>query len=121
MQAFKNTTMTKAELLKGKAAVIHAIKFLTNLGFACSDAQKETTNGHDIIAIKKGLGYTFEVKPAVYRDRCYKISKVSKITSDGIIYVFPSGQIQIDTMKNHLKNCSKDGTRFLTFIGKIYE
>ena len=107
--------------MKGKKAVEKAIEFLQRRGFTTSDAREESANGHDIVAIKKGRGFTFEVKPAVFKSRSYRTSRVVCTKSDGIIVVFPNGEIFLDSMANHLKNCSKCGNRFLTFIGQVCE
>ena len=107
--------------MKGKKAVEHAIEFLRGRGFRTSEAKNEKANGHDIVAIKNGQGYTFEVKPAIFKSRSYRVSKICKTTSDGILIVFPSGHVMVDDMKRHLDSCSKDGVRHLTFIGRFYE
>lgn len=105
--------------MKGIKGVWAARVFLESKGFIVSEPQSETSNGHDLVALKNGRGYTFEVKPATFTARCYRVKKVSKITSDGIIIIFPSGHCQIESMKNHLKMCSKSGHRCLTFIGNV--
>ena len=105
--------------MKGKLAVTHAKQFLASFGFVVSDPQEESANGHDLVAIKGGRGFTFEVKPAIYKQRAYRVRPVSKKTSDGIIIVFPGGYCLIDSMKNHLSSCSKSGSRFLSFVGLV--
>lgn len=105
--------------LKGINAVNHAREFLIKMGFTVSLSQKESANGHDLIAIKDGRGFTFEVKPAIYSQRSFKVRPVSKKTSDGIIIVFPSGYCFVDGMQLHLAACSKSGYRFMTFTGLV--
>lgn len=107
--------------VKAEAAVKTCKTFFESLGFIVSDVQNASRNGHDLIAIKGGRGITIEVKATYFSSRAWLVSKVCKTQSDYVAIVFPSGHIHIDSMEIHLSQCTKDGNRGITHLGKIYE
>lgn len=107
--------------LRAENAVYAAREFLIGRGFYVSDPQNVSSNGPDLVAIKDGFGCKVEVK-AVTRDRgTWKVRKVTRKDDDYVVFVFPSGGVHVEHMSLHLGQCGKDGTRFLTALGKIYE
>lgn len=102
-------------------AVTQAREFLMAHGFTVSRANDVSANGPDLVAIKDGFGCKVEVK-SVSNDRgTWKVRKVFRTEDDFVLLVFPSGAVHVEPMKTHLSRCSKDGTRFVTEIGRIYE
>ena len=50
----------------------------------------------------------------------WKVNKVTRENDDLVALVFESGIIHIDTMKTHLKECSKNGARYVTTLAKVF-
>lgn len=122
MKSFHNDDKIKyPPHAKAEKAVVLCKAHLEELGFIVSNPKDASANGHDLVAIKNGCGITVEVKAAFYSARMWKVSRVSKITSDLVAIVFPSGKIHINSMQDHLKTCSKTGARALTCLGNVYE
>lgn len=97
--------------------------FLQSKGFTVSAHSSEAANGYDVVAIKNGEYFTIEVKTACKSNRCYRVGRVSKAASKctHIAIVTPKGNIIIQTMSDHLRLCSRDGTRRITLLVKIYD
>lgn len=101
-------------------SIATARDWLVAHGFHVSDPQPASANGPDLIAIKGGFGCRVEVKTASFDRGAWKVSKVTRQEDDYILTVFPSGAIHAESMQSHLSQCSKDGRRFMTAIGRIY-
>ena len=115
-----NTQVIGRHRAAKKAVKICKIK-LETLGFTVSDPRDATSNGHDLIGIKNGRGFTFEVKKCFYSARSWRVSKIMKASSDVVAIVFPSGDVHFESMKNHIATSAKDKSRSLNSIGLIYE
>lgn len=91
-------------------------KFLHQQGFQLDQQRDERSNGVDIIAMKNGETLLIEVKNALRHSRAWQVDKVSKaqqITCNTIAIVTPMGII-LEPMSQHLRLCSKTGSRYIT-------
>lgn len=91
-------------------------KVLREKGFTLSKQRDEKNEGVDIIAMKEGQVLLIEVKKATRHNRAWQIDPVSKkqaIVSNTIAIVTPQG-IVLQPMKEHLKLCANNGTRYIT-------
>lgn len=122
MKAFLDDIKVKEKYAKHKkaeASVETAKQFLIRRGFRVSDPQHAATNGPDLVAIKGGFGCKVEVKVVSLSSRALKVTKVTRPTDDFVLLVFPSGCVHVETMRSHLAQCAKDGSRCVTALGKI--
>jgi HJR/Mrr/RecB family endonuclease len=91
-------------------------KYLLQQGFQLDQQRDERSNGVDIVAMKNGETLLIEVKNAIRHSRAWQVDKVSKaqqITCNTIAIVTPMGII-LEPMSQHLRLCSKGGTRYVT-------
>jgi HJR/Mrr/RecB family endonuclease len=91
-------------------------KYLLQQGFQLDQQRDERSNGVDIVAMKNGETLLIEVKNAIRHSRAWQVDRVSKaqqITCNTIAIVTPVGII-LEPMSQHLRLCSKGGTRYVT-------
>ena len=105
----------KKKIRKNKPETI-VRKFLQQQGFQLDQQRDERSNGVDIVAMKDGKTLLIEVKNALRHSRAWQVDKVSKaqqITCNTIAIVTPMGII-LEPMSQHLRLCSKAGSRYIT-------
>ena len=91
-------------------------KYLLQQGFQLDQQRDERASGADIVAMKNGETLLIEVKNAIRHSRAWQVDRVSKaqqITCNTIAIVTPMGII-LEPMSQHLRLCSKGGTRYVT-------
>lgn len=105
----------KKKIRKNKSETI-VRKFLQQQGFQLDQQRDERSNGVDIVAMKDGETLLIEVKPALRHSRAWQVDKVSKVqqlTCNTIAIVTPM-VIILEPMSQHLRLCSKAGSRYIT-------
>jgi HJR/Mrr/RecB family endonuclease len=105
----------KKKIRKNKSETL-VRKFLKQQGFELDQQRDERSNGVDIVAMKDGQTLLIEVKPALQHSRAWQVDRVSKVqqlTCNTIAIVTPVGII-LEPMSQHLKLCSKGGSRYVT-------
>lgn len=97
--------------------------YLIKNGFIVSDLLEESANGVDLVAIKNGKTLLIEVKSAIYGSKSVTIKPVLKSGKlcNTIAMVFKNNTIIIQPMSEHLKLCSKSGSRGVTELAKLRE
>lgn len=85
-------------------------------GWLCFDINKDTTNGPDLTIARNGKSYRVEIKKACKSTRSWVTTPVGKSgkTCDLIIIILPGSKLIIQPMREHLKLCCKNGSRFIT-------
>ena len=107
--------------MTAEESVQFVVKELKTLGFTIPKEKKNpNANGPDIVAVKDDI-CTFEVKRARRSTRCWKVSKTQRFNDDYVAIVMPSGRVHFEEMSSHKEKCSKDGTRRVTKLVKLYE
>lgn len=94
----------------------HVSKTLKKRGWQCFDLNKDNANGPDITIARDGKSYRVEIKKACKSTRSYKTTPVGKSgrICDLVIIILPNDKILIQPMSEHLRLCSRDGSRFIT-------
>lgn len=93
-------------------------KLLAN-GFTIAEVKSPTANGIDIVAIKDNEHLEIEVKTVSKTDRAWRVTKPN-IHSTYIAVVMPNGLIHWEYASDWMKNCSKDGSRRVTNLVRLY-
>ena len=100
------------------------IKFLKDRKFYVSNLdKKQEANGIDVVAIKDNKHFLIEVKSVCVGKKNMTITKVQKsgLFCTHIAIVTPKKKIIFQSMKDHLKLCSKLGTRGVTELVSFYD
>lgn len=91
---------------------------LKRAGFKTLGAEKhKNANGPDLYAIRNDRVYTVEVKQArIQRQDCAQVHPVepNRRNDDLIAIGFPSGNVLIEPMQDHLRACSEKGWRSIS-------
>lgn len=108
------------ETIKIPEEYIHVIKTLKKMGYKTTHPRSSTSNGVDLFAIKKDYALSVEVKKATYPNKKANVLRVravekKRLSDDLIAIVLPNNYVLIEPMRDHLKCCSKDGTRYLNY------
>lgn len=93
---------------------------LIELGFEILKVNKKTANGTDLQAIKNGVCFNFEIKQASKSTRSWRVGKTLSKTDDYIAIVFADKYVHFEPLSEHLNKCSKDGSRRITELAKLY-
>jgi hypothetical protein len=113
----------KSKLAKSESTISQAANFLIEKGYVIADRNHPFANGVDFTAIKNNRTYSVEVKPVRVSCGAWKVDPIGKARrADALVaLVFKSGHVQIESMKDHLKLCAKDGSRSMSALGWFYE
>ena len=91
-------------------------KILKKKGWQCFDINHDNANGYDLTIARKNKSYRVEIKKACKSTRQWIVTPVGRSgkVCDLIIIILPDGSLIIQPMEEHLKLCSKSGSRSIT-------
>jgi len=97
--------------------------YLHENGFVVAVSNSENSNGIDVVAIKDAKYFTVEVKTACKASKSLNVKPIGKSgkVCDYIAIVTPNGNVIFNTMEEHLKLCSKKGTRGVTKLVRLID
>lgn len=101
-------------IIKARISQAVVIDFLKNNNFEVAEVSHPNANGIDIVAIKNGRSFSFEVKSVIKTTRMWRINKLTNTKSDYIAVVMPSGRIWFETTEDWQKCCNDSGSRSIT-------
>jgi hypothetical protein len=96
----------------------HVAGYFEKNGWNVACSESESQNGYDLVCIKDNKYITVEVKKAFFSCRSWRVTPVSRKSRNSryIAIVLPDGFIHIESMKDHMALCSKNGNRCVTDI-----
>ena len=117
-------TYLKKKAPKYNKAETEVRALLKTLGFTLDEQRDERHKGVDIVALKKGEVLLIEVKKARLHSRAWEVDAVSftQTKACNTIAIVTPYDILFMSMKDHLKLCKKNGTRYVTeeiTLGKL--
>lgn len=94
---------------------------LISIGWQVFDINKDTANGPDLTIAKNGKSFRVEIKKACKSTRSYITTPVGKSGKqcDLIIILLPNDELLIQPMEDHLRLCSKNGSRGITKLVEV--
>lgn len=103
-------------------AVDTARRFFQSAGYAVPVPNHVCAHGPDLcIMMRDRKAVAVEVKLVMWNKNAWRVNRVTRKTDQFIAMVFPSGRVQVESLKDHLKLCNKSGDRYLTALGKLFE
>jgi hypothetical protein len=106
--------------IKALNSVKLATKYFKKLGYKATEKSSVTSNGYDIVILKKDKSFTIEVKSAFYSSRSWLIGKTFDKENDFIAIVMPNNEIHIEDWNSHKAKCKRNGRRCITKIVNLY-
>jgi len=113
----KRSESKKPQVIAAVGAERAAAEHFRSLGFT---VEQVDAIGPDLKCKIGNLTWTVEVKRVTKGSRSLRVSCVRPLrrADDLVAMVFPDNRIYIDSMKNHLSKCSKNGSRSVTGLFK---
>lgn len=103
-------------------AVDRARDYLQKLGHTVSLPNHVCAKGADLhlhVAGRKTVAV--EVKLVMWNKKAWRVNRVTRKKDEFIAFVFPSGAVHLESMKDHLALTNRSGDRYLTALGRIFE
>lgn len=96
----------------GKKSVETAAKYFESCGFTVLGKQRNiSANGVDLHIVRDGRVFSVEVKTVSKSTRSYRVKGCHKPDSNDYIAMVYGSNVIVQPMDDHIRLCSKDGTR----------